>query len=82
MGIKINFTVIVEALNDQLYNQKGIEENPISYTTNGYVDVIKFFEEVIWHSEKDYSFLDSGQAKEELKLLINSHIDNLKKYKL
>ena len=44
---------IIDELNQELYEKLGETDWEFSYSTNGYVHIIKFGEIVIWNSEDD-----------------------------
>jgi hypothetical protein len=43
----------VDELNSELYDKVGETEDQFYYSTNGYVDVIGFGNEMLWNSEMD-----------------------------
>ena len=82
-----DFVKIVEELNANLYDLHKEQEKCFNYTTNGYVDVILFEDNILWCSEMDDREWDetTGEYKESLishiKILYNEWVDSLVKLK-
>ncbi len=85
-----NIVDIIGNLNQELYEQlEGwVDITYITYSTDGYIDIIKFFDYTIWNSDddcRDYINEETGE-KENLEIYlrreINRFIDNLKEIKL
>lgn len=83
---QINFTEIIDELNEYIFS---IEENSVrafSYMTNGYSDAILFGEEIIWDSENDdREFIEELNDYEDflpfIKRQFNNYINNIEKFK-
>jgi len=78
-----NFLKIVEELNAELYDLHGESEKCFNYTSNGFVDLILFEDNILWCSEFDDREWDetTGKYKESLishiKTLYNEWVDSL-----
>jgi hypothetical protein len=71
---------VIDKINQDLNEQ--LEENgmifTLSYSTNGYVDIIEFLDNVIWNSEDDCrDWIDEGYTQEDLETYIRREINKL-----
>ena len=83
----MNYLKIVSKLNAELYDLHKEENKCFNYTTNGFVDVILFEDNVIWCSEYDEREWDSKKGVYKVSLIThirseyNKWVDSLVKLK-
>lgn len=83
----MNYIEIVRDLNMELFEIHGNTENPFSYSSNGFIDVISFNGLVLWSSEEEpRKWITKANDYEPLKVYIrrayNSLLDEISKMKL
>lgn len=83
----MNYLKIVSKLNAELYDLHKEENKCFNYTTNGFVDVILFEDNVIWCGECDEREWDSKKGVYKVSLIThirseyNKWVDSLVKLK-
>ena len=83
----MDYLEIINELNEELYKKVGeTTDRDFSYSTNGYFDIIKFGEIMIWNSEMDIiEWLEAENENESFKNFIkrmyNQEIEKLQLFK-
>lgn len=83
----MNYTKLVQELNESLYLKYNDDSSPFTYNTNGYSHIIKYCDIILWFSEQDErKFNEEENDYEPLDLYVinkfNEYISSIKPYEL